>query len=137
MCRNPSHVSRARYRVSGNSEDSEAENTISWHEVRDVRANPFDDTANFIAKNARIWGVARIKSQRFQHVAKIHSGRFHFDQHLTRSAWRQFQRSKEERVETTALAAFQTQRQDRIQPLLSAQAAQGQSSKIAPVTTQD
>ena len=78
--------------------------------MRDVRSNRFDDAANFVAKNARIRSIAWIKCQRLEHVAKIHSGRFHFDQHLTRAARRQFERSKAERVETTAFAAFQTQR---------------------------
>src|ERR1700730_2422794 len=104
MCRNPSHVSCTRYRVSGNSEDGEPEHAISGREVRDVRANCFDDAANFVAKNARIRSIARIKCQRLKHVAEIHSGRFHFNQHLTRAAWRQFEGSKAECVETTAFA---------------------------------
>src|SRR5260370_30807776 len=112
MCRNPSHVSRARYRVRGNSEDSEPEHTISWREVRDVRANCFDDTADFVAKNSRIRSIAWIKRQRFQHVAEIHSVRFHFNQHLTRAARRHFERCEAESVEAAALAALQTRRQE-------------------------
>src|SRR4029077_2729239 len=102
--------SHARYGVSSNSEGGEPEHTISWGEVRDVRSNRFYDAANFVAKNARVRSIAWIKCQRLEDVAKIHSGRFHFNQHLTRAAWRQFERSKAERVQTTAFAAFQTQR---------------------------
>src|ERR1700730_739325 len=112
MCRNPAHVPRTGYRVGGNSEDGEAKHTISWPEMRDVRANCLDDAANFVAKNARIWSVTRIKCHRLEDVAEIHSGRLHFNQHLTRPAWRQFKRSKAECVKTAAFAGFQTQRQD-------------------------
>ena len=136
MCRNPSHVSRARYRVGGNSEDGEPEHTISWREVRDVRANCFDDTADFVAKNSRIRSIAWIKCQRLEHVAEIHSGRFHFNQHLTRAARRHFERCEAEGVEAAAFAAFQTQRQDRIEPLFGGQATAVQSSNIASFTPQ-
>src|SRR6476659_436972 len=124
---NPSHISRTRYRVSSNSEDGKTEHAISRRDMRDIGANCFNDAANFVAKSARIWSIARIKCQRLEHVAKIHSGRFHFNQHLTRAARRQFERSKAEGVETATFTAFQTQRQDRIEPLLRGQAAAVQS----------
>ena len=136
MRRNPSHVSGTRDRVSSDSEDGETEHTISRRDVRDIGANCFNDAADFVAKNARIRSIARIKRQRLEHVAEIHSGRFHFDQHLTRAARRQFERSEAEGVETAAFAAFQTQRQERIEPLLGGEAAAVQSSNIASFTSQ-
>ena len=92
--------------MRGNSEDGETKHTISRRDVRDIGANCFNDAANFVAKNARIRSIARIKRQRLEHVAEIHSGRFHFDQHLTRAARRQFERSKAEGVETAAFASI-------------------------------
>ena len=117
--RNPSHVAAPRDRLRGDSEDGETKDTISRRDVRDIGSDCFNDTADFVAENARIRSIARIKRQRLEHVAKIHSGRFHFDQHLTRAAWRQFKRSETERVEMPALAGFQTQRQGGIEPLLA------------------
>ena len=76
--------------------------------MRDARANFLNDTANFVAKNARVRSIARIKCQRLEHIAEIHSRRFHFDQHLARAARRQFKWREAEGVETTALARFQT-----------------------------
>src|SRR6202030_2300594 len=58
ICRHPSHVSRTRYRMGGNSKDGESEHTISWRKVHDVRAHRFNDAADFVAKNARIRSVA-------------------------------------------------------------------------------
>src|ERR1700719_4224255 len=76
---NRSHIARARYRVSGNSEDGETEHTISWSDVRNVRANCFDDAAHFVAKNVRIRSIAWIKCQRLEHVTEIHSRCFDFN----------------------------------------------------------
>jgi hypothetical protein len=96
--------------MSSDSEDGKTEHAISRRDMRDIGANCFDDAADFVAKNARIRSVARIKRQRLEHVAEIHSGRFHLNQHLARAARRQFERSKAESIETAAFAAFQTQR---------------------------
>jgi hypothetical protein len=72
--------------------------------MRYTRPNFFNDAANFVAKNARVRSIARIKRECLEHIAEIHSRCFHFDQHLARSARRQFKREEAERVETTALA---------------------------------
>ena len=69
-----------------------------------TRPNFFNDAANFVAKNARVGSIARIKCECLEHIAEIHSRCFHFDQHLARTARRQFKRREAERVETTALA---------------------------------
>ena len=87
--------------------------------MRDTGSNRPNDTANFVAENARIRSVARIKRQRLEHVAEIHSGGFHFDQYLARTALRQLEWSKAKRIEMTAFAGFQTQRQSGIEPLLA------------------
>src|SRR6187401_2259208 len=104
--------------MSRNSEDGKTEHAISRRDMSDIGANCFDDAPDFVAKNARIRSIARIQCQRLEHVAEIHSGRFHLNQHLTRAARRHFERTKAEGVETAASAAFQTQRQDWIEPLL-------------------
>ncbi len=111
-----------RQRVRGDSEDREAEDAISRCDVRHTRSDCLNDTANFVAKNARIRRIAGIKRERLEHVAKIHSRRFHVDQHLAGAALRQLKRSKAQRIEMPALAGFQAQRQGRIEPLLAGQA---------------
>jgi hypothetical protein len=75
---NRSHIARARYRVSGNSEDGETEHDL-LSDVRNVRANCFDDAAHFVAKNMRIRSIAWIKCQRLEHVTEIHSRCFDFN----------------------------------------------------------
>ena len=118
------------------SENGETEHTISGSDVSDIGANFLDDTANFIAKNSRVRSIARIKCQGLEHVAEIHSRRFHFDQHLTRPARRQFKRREAQGVETTALARFQTQRQRRVEPLFAGWTATIESQHIASFTSQ-
>ena len=92
--------------MRGDPENGEAEHTITWRDVCDTRAHGLNNAANFVAKNTRIRSIARIKCQRLEHVAEIHSRHFDFDQHLGRAALRQFKWSEVERVQTTALAGF-------------------------------
>src|SRR5213075_3316224 len=94
------------------------------------------DPANFIAKNSRIRSIARVKSQGLEHVAEIHSRRFHLDQHLTRPAWRQFKWREAHGVETAALARLQTQRQRRVEPLFAGWTTTIESRHVASFTSQ-
>ena len=116
---NAPHVTRTCDRVRGKAKDGETKDMISRSNVRDIGTNRPNDAANFVAENSRIRSVARIKRERLEHVAEIHSRRFHFDQHLTRSTLRQLEWRKAKRIEMTAFTRFQTQRKCRIEPLLA------------------
>ncbi len=118
-----SDVARARDRVGGKTEDREPEHFISRDDVGDVRTHCPNDTGNFIAKNSRIRSVAGIKSERLKHVTEIHARGFDFDQDLSRLALRKFKRRKAKRIEVTAFARFETQRQSWIEPLLGPRSA--------------
>ena len=116
---NAPHVTRTCDGVSGKAEDGETKNMISGNNVRDIATNRPNDAANFITENPRIQSVTRIERECLEHVAEIHSRRFHFDQYLTRSTLRQLKWRKVKRVEMAAFTRFQTQGKPRIEPLLA------------------
>jgi hypothetical protein len=82
------HIAGAGDGVGGEAENGETENTIAGRDMRDLRTDRPNDTGHFVTKDARVRCVARIERERLEHVAEIHSGRFHFDQHLTALAGR-------------------------------------------------
>ena len=121
----------ARQRLRGDSEYGEAKNAISRCDVSHARSNLPNDTSHFIAKNSRVRRIARIKRERLEHVAEIHSRRFHFDQHLAGTTRRQLKRSKTKGIKMPTLTGLETQRQRGIKPLLARGPAAIQSLGIA------
>ena len=123
--RNAADIAAARQRLRGEAEYRETKHTISRRDVLHAGADCLDDTADFVAENARIRRIAGIKRERLEHVAEIHSRGFDVDQHFTRAAGRQRKRSEAQGVEMAALAGFEAQRQERIEPLLARRGDRG------------
>ena len=105
-------------------------------DVGHTRTDRPNDAANFIAEDARVGRIAGIKRERLEHVAEIHPRRLHVDQDLARSARRQRERRKTQRIEVTALAGFESQRQSRIEPLLARRPAAIESLDVARFAAQ-
>jgi hypothetical protein len=129
-------VAASRQRLRRESENGKAEDAVSRSDVGNARSDLRDDATKFIPKNSRVRSIAGIKRQGLEHVAEIHSCRFHFDQYLTRPAWRQFEGREAQGVEATALARFETQRQRRAEPLFAGWTATIESQRIASFTSQ-
>ena len=84
VARNAADIAAARQRLRGKAEHREAKHAVSRCDVRHPRADGLDDTAHFVAEDARIRRFAGIKSERLEHVAEVHARGFDFDQHLDR-----------------------------------------------------
>ncbi len=75
--------------------------------MRHARADFPNDATNFVAEDPRVRRVARIKRERLEHVAEIHPGRLHVDQHLARFALRQLEGCETQRIEMPTFAGFE------------------------------
>ena len=131
-----------RQRLRGEAENREAENAIARRDMGHARPDLSNDTTDFIAENARVRRITGIKRERFEHVAKIHSGRFDVDQDLAGAAWRQFKGSETKGIEMSALTGFETERQGGIEPLFAGRTAaiqaldvtrRGRRSRVPPI----
>jgi hypothetical protein len=118
-CWNPPHIAGTRDRVRSQSKERKPKDFVAGGYMGDTGSNRSNDSADLIAKDASVGGVARVKGQGFQDVAEIHSRRFHFDQHLTRLALRQFEWNEPKTIEMTALLRVEPQGQRRVEPLFA------------------
>ena len=83
IARNPANVAGTRDRLRRQPEHGQTEDPIPRTNVRNIRSDGSDDTANFVSKDARIGRFPRIKRESLEHVTEIHTRRLHVDDYLT------------------------------------------------------
>ena len=103
IVRNSAHVAGTRDRLCRQPEHSETEDPVARPNMRNIGSDGGNDTANFVSKDAPIGGLAGIKRESLEHVAKIHARRLNVDDYFARPARRLRKRDEPQSIELAPL----------------------------------
>ena len=96
----------------------------------------FTDAGHFITEDAGIRRLAGIQGERLENIAKIHSRRFDFDQHLIGSAEWSGKRHETQRVKVPSVSGLEPQRHIGIKPLLALRPAAAKALNVSRFTAE-
>ena len=94
MTWNPADIAAAREGLRSKAKNGQTENTVPRFNVLDVRADRGHDTRDFVPEDASIRCFTRIKRERLEHIAEIHSRGFDIDHHFAWTAGGQRERTE-------------------------------------------
>ena len=134
--RDTPHVAGPREGVGGKPERRDAKHPISWRDVEDSGADRLHDAGHFITEDPGIGRLAGIQGKRLENITKIHSRRFHFDQHLVGSAEWSGKRHETQRVKMPSIAGLEPQRHIGIEPLLALRPATAKALHVSRFTAE-
>src|SRR6476469_6208785 len=106
---NEPNITSAGYFSCSQAKNGQAENTITGSNVFNARSHGRNDPGHFISENARIGRFSRIKGERLEHVAEIHSGGFDIDDHVAGIALRRREGNKLKCIEVPPIARLEAQ----------------------------
>jgi hypothetical protein len=84
--RNTAHAAAARNRLRRQAKYSQTKNPVARFHVGNSRTYLSNDPANFVSENSSVRRFTRIKCERLEHIAEIHTRGFDVDDDLARTA---------------------------------------------------
>src|SRR4029077_16665690 len=72
--RNAADIPGSRERMGGETKCGDPKDAVAWLDMRHFGSDRGNDACHFIAEDARIGGLARIKGKRLENITEIHSG---------------------------------------------------------------